>query len=140
MPSKRVGLAHSHSRAVPAVVPQICKGCHNGTHPRERLSCAARSTLMTTRALGRLAAQPASGAGACRQTMTMRETERRLGFAQTTPFFAGLGVATAALGARGLLHAYQAWKLMPPKIRQFYQGGFEADMSRREAALILGLR
>jgi DnaJ family protein C protein 19 len=68
-------------------------------------------------------------------------TERGLRmFRQTTPFIAGLGVAATALGARGLLHAYQAWRMMPPAIRQFYQGGFEANMSRREAALILGLR
>eukprot|EP00959_Pyramimonas_sp_CCMP1952_P152444 3189667-Pyramimonas_sp.AAC.1 len=29
---------------------------------------------------------------------------------------------------------------MPPTIRAFYSGGFEAVMSRREAALILGVR
>mmetsp|Transcript_34781 Transcript_34781/g.48221 ORF Transcript_34781/g.48221 Transcript_34781/m.48221 type:complete len:112 (-) Transcript_34781:154-489(-) len=57
-----------------------------------------------------------------------------------TPIIAGVGVAVAALSARGAMQAYQAWKLAPPAIRAFYNGGFEAAMSRREAALILGIR
>eukprot|EP00240_Pyramimonas_obovata_P010731 CAMPEP_0118932666 /NCGR_PEP_ID=MMETSP1169-20130426/10556_1 /TAXON_ID=36882 /ORGANISM="Pyramimonas obovata, Strain CCMP722" /LENGTH=111 /DNA_ID=CAMNT_0006875359 /DNA_START=83 /DNA_END=418 /DNA_ORIENTATION=+ len=58
----------------------------------------------------------------------------------TTPLVAGLGIAVTAMGTRGLLQAYQAWRLMPPTIRAFYSGGFEAVMTRREAALILGVR
>jgi DnaJ family protein C protein 19 len=60
--------------------------------------------------------------------------------AQATPVVAGIGIAVTAMGARGLLQAYQAWRLMPPTIRAFYVGGFDAVMSRREAALILGVR
>mmetsp|Transcript_38158 Transcript_38158/g.73189 ORF Transcript_38158/g.73189 Transcript_38158/m.73189 type:complete len:113 (+) Transcript_38158:253-591(+) len=58
----------------------------------------------------------------------------------TGPLFAGLGVAAAALAARGSLQMYQAWRMMPPALKNFYNGGFESVMTRREAALILGLR
>ncbi|XP_021295636.1 mitochondrial import inner membrane translocase subunit TIM14-1 isoform X1 [Herrania umbratica] len=61
---------------------------------------------------------------------------------QATPFFAGLAVAAAALAGRYGIHAWQAFKARPPKprIRKFYEGGFQPTMTRREAALILGVR
>jgi DnaJ family protein C protein 19 len=59
--------------------------------------------------------------------------------AQTTPLVMGLSVAAAALSARSALQYYQVWKLTP-RLRKFYEGGFEEKMDRREAALILGLR
>lgn len=65
---------------------------------------------------------------------------RAPGLVQTGPLFAGLGVAAAALAARGSLQMYQAWRMMPPALKNFYNGGFESVMTRREAALILGLR
>lgn len=46
-----------------------------------------------------------------------------------------LCVSAAALGARYLIRA-----VTTPATRSFYKGGFEAVMTRREAALILGLR
>lgn len=60
--------------------------------------------------------------------------------------FAGLGVASAALGAKYVVQAYEAYKARPKsevskwKYRNFYDGPFEDKMTRREAALILGVR
>ena len=59
--------------------------------------------------------------------------------AQTTPLVAGLSVAAAALTARSAIQYYQVWKVTP-RLRKFYEGGFEPVMDKREAALILGLR
>ncbi|CAI5731855.1 unnamed protein product [Hyaloperonospora brassicae] len=59
----------------------------------------------------------------------------------------GLGVAGAALSARYALQLYDAYKSRPKsdkgrswKYRNFYDGPFEEKMTRREAALILGVR
>ncbi|WCJ19393.1 Mitochondrial import inner membrane translocase subunit TIM14 [Euphorbia peplus] len=59
-----------------------------------------------------------------------------------TPFLAGLAVAGAALAGRYGIQAWQSIKSRPPKpkLRKFYDGGFQPQMTRREAALILGIR
>ncbi|KAL0538556.1 hypothetical protein IC582_022703 [Cucumis melo] len=59
-----------------------------------------------------------------------------------TPFLAGLAVAAAALAGRYGIRAWQAFKTRPPQARsrKFYEGGFSPTMTRREAALILGIR
>ncbi|PKA62666.1 Mitochondrial import inner membrane translocase subunit TIM14-1 [Apostasia shenzhenica] len=58
------------------------------------------------------------------------------------PFLAGLAVAAAALAGRYGVQAWNAYKTRPvvPKMRKFYEGGFQPTMTRREAALILGIR
>ncbi|XP_030927965.1 mitochondrial import inner membrane translocase subunit TIM14-1-like [Quercus robur] len=58
------------------------------------------------------------------------------------PFVAGLAVAAAAYAGRYGIVAWQAFKARPPrpKFRKFYDGGFQSTMTRREAALILGVR
>ncbi|XP_010272242.1 PREDICTED: mitochondrial import inner membrane translocase subunit TIM14-3-like [Nelumbo nucifera] len=58
------------------------------------------------------------------------------------PLEAGIVVAAAALGGRYLIQAWQAFKARPvvPRTRRFYEGGFQQVMTRREAALILGIR
>uniref|UniRef100_F6HNI9 J domain-containing protein n=1 Tax=Vitis vinifera TaxID=29760 RepID=F6HNI9_VITVI len=62
--------------------------------------------------------------------------------AYATPFLAGLALAAAALAGRYGVQAWQAFKARPPKprIRKFYEGGFQPTMTKREAALILGIR
>ncbi|KAF5467158.1 hypothetical protein F2P56_017013, partial [Juglans regia] len=59
-----------------------------------------------------------------------------------TPFLAGLAVAAAALAGRYGIQAWQTFKARPPKprMRKFYEGGFQPTMTKREAALILGIR
>ncbi|KAG6503539.1 mitochondrial import inner membrane translocase subunit TIM14-1-like isoform X2 [Zingiber officinale] len=59
-----------------------------------------------------------------------------------TPFLAGLAVAAAALAGRRGIQAWHAYKASPavPRMRKFYEGGFQPVMTRREAALILGVR
>ncbi|KAF5445592.1 hypothetical protein F2P56_034635, partial [Juglans regia] len=59
-----------------------------------------------------------------------------------TPLVIGGAVAGAALGTRYLIAAWQAFKARPrmPHARRFYYGGFEKVMTRREAALVLGVR
>ncbi|EYU22266.1 hypothetical protein ABFS82_09G005500 [Erythranthe guttata] len=59
-----------------------------------------------------------------------------------SPIVIGATVGTAALGARYLMRAWQAFKARPviPRARRFYPGGFEQVMTKREAALILGVR
>ncbi|KAK7345598.1 hypothetical protein VNO77_16204 [Canavalia gladiata] len=57
-----------------------------------------------------------------------------------TPFIAGVAVAAAAYAGRYGIQAWQALKARPPRARRFYEGGFQASMTRREAALILGVR
>ncbi|QHN85939.1 Mitochondrial import inner membrane translocase subunit [Arachis hypogaea] len=52
----------------------------------------------------------------------------------------GLAVAAAATVGRYGIHAWQAFKARPPRVRRFYEGGFQATMNRREAALVLGVR
>lgn len=61
---------------------------------------------------------------------------------QTTPLIAGLSVAAVALAGRYSIQAWQAFKARPPtaRMRKFYEGGFQPKMTRREAALILGVR
>lgn len=59
---------------------------------------------------------------------------------QTTPLLAGFAVGAAAYGARLALQAFQGLKTGGPRMRQFYKGGFLPEMTRREAAMILGLR
>ncbi|KAJ4713620.1 Mitochondrial import inner membrane translocase subunit TIM14 [Melia azedarach] len=60
----------------------------------------------------------------------------------TSPLVLGASVAAAAMGGRYLIIAWQAFKTRPvvPPVRRFYYGGFEKVMSKREAALILGVR
>ncbi|KAH7300091.1 hypothetical protein KP509_24G044700 [Ceratopteris richardii] len=59
-----------------------------------------------------------------------------------TPFIAGLAVAATALAGKYGIEAWQAYKARPrvPRMRKFYDGGFQPVMTRREAALILGIR
>lgn len=54
----------------------------------------------------------------------------------------GIAVAAAAYAGRYGLQAWQAFKARPPtaRLRKFYEGGFQPTMTRREAALILGVR
>ena len=61
---------------------------------------------------------------------------------QATPLVTSLSVAAAALAGRAMIQAWQAFKARPvvPRMRRFYPGGFECEMTRREAALILGVR
>jgi len=61
---------------------------------------------------------------------------------QATPLIAGLAVAATALAGRYGIQAWQAYKARPivPRMRKFYEGGFQPMMNRREAALILGVR
>lgn len=54
-----------------------------------------------------------------------------------TPVVVGVGVAVAALLSRSAVQAFQSFRYGPQK---FYKGGFLPEMTRREAALILGLR
>ncbi|CAN0881342.1 Mitochondrial import inner membrane translocase subunit TIM14-1 [Linum grandiflorum] len=54
-----------------------------------------------------------------------------------TPFIAGCTVAAGAYAARSMIRAWHTLKTRP---RSFYQGGFQSSMTRREAALILGVR
>ncbi|XP_059647176.1 mitochondrial import inner membrane translocase subunit TIM14-3-like [Cornus florida] len=57
-----------------------------------------------------------------------------------TPLVLGcFTVATAALGGRYAIGAWKALRAIP-RTRRFYPGGFEKAMTRREAALILGVR
>lgn len=61
---------------------------------------------------------------------------------QVAPILAGVAVAAAAYAGKYGIEAWQAFKARPPrpKLRKFYEGGFQAAMTRREAALILGVR
>ncbi|KAJ9146559.1 hypothetical protein P3X46_028808 [Hevea brasiliensis] len=58
------------------------------------------------------------------------------------PFIAGVAVAAAAYAGRYSIQAWQAFKARPPtaRLRRFYDGGFHPVMTKREAALILGVR
>ncbi|XP_042423716.1 mitochondrial import inner membrane translocase subunit TIM14-3-like [Zingiber officinale] len=58
------------------------------------------------------------------------------------PLIASLTVAAAAMGGRYMIQAWQAFKARPivPRVRRFYPGGFEQQMTKREASLILGVR
>nr|GMC90272.1 mitochondrial import inner membrane translocase subunit TIM14-1 [Ipomoea batatas] len=60
----------------------------------------------------------------------------------TTPLIAGVAIAAAAYAGRYGILAWQAFKARPPaaRMRKFYEGGFQPKMTRREAALILGVR
>ncbi|XP_022767400.1 mitochondrial import inner membrane translocase subunit TIM14-1 [Durio zibethinus] len=64
------------------------------------------------------------------------------GFEMVSPLIAGLSVAAVAYAGRYSLRAWQAFKARPPTLRtrRFYEGGFQPNMTRREAALILGVR
>lgn len=59
-----------------------------------------------------------------------------------TPLVTGLAVAAVALGSKRLIQAWHAFKARPsvPVARKFYPGGFQHEMTKREAALILGVR
>ncbi|XVE96752.1 hypothetical protein REPUB_Repub02eG0249800 [Reevesia pubescens] len=62
------------------------------------------------------------------------------GSEMVAPLIAGIAVAAAACAGKYSLRAWQAFKARPPRMRRFYEGGFQASMTRREAALILGVR
>ncbi|KAL4174177.1 hypothetical protein KRP22_006117 [Phytophthora ramorum] len=103
---------------------------------------------------------PAACAQSCQLPLLSRRTEAPLtsqstilrGFhaspqRENTALVAGLGVAGAALGAKYALQVWEAYKNRPKsdkvsawKYRNFYDGPFEDKMTRREAALILGVR
>ncbi|KAK1392647.1 Mitochondrial import inner membrane translocase subunit TIM14-1 [Heracleum sosnowskyi] len=56
------------------------------------------------------------------------------------PWVVGCAVAAAAYAGRYSILAWNAFKARPPRLRRFYEGGFQSTMTRREAALILGVR
>ena len=60
---------------------------------------------------------------------------------------AGVGAGAALMGIKYAGAAYTKWKANRPKTsskggwtKRFYDGGFEEEMTKREAALILGVR
>mmetsp|Transcript_1090 Transcript_1090/g.1978 ORF Transcript_1090/g.1978 Transcript_1090/m.1978 type:complete len:109 (+) Transcript_1090:55-381(+) len=57
----------------------------------------------------------------------------------TTPLIVGLATATAAIAARQVLLSGSRY-MATPRTRKHYEGGFQPVMTRREAALILGIR
>ncbi|EFJ09595.1 hypothetical protein SELMODRAFT_427951 [Selaginella moellendorffii] len=61
---------------------------------------------------------------------------------QATPFIAGVAIAAAAIAGKYGVEAWHAFRTRPavPRLRKFYEGGFQPTMTRREAALILGVR
>jgi DnaJ homolog subfamily C member 19 len=59
---------------------------------------------------------------------------------QASPLIAGIAVAAAAYAGKYGIQAWQAFKARPPALRKFYEGGFQPTMTKREAALILGVR
>lgn len=59
----------------------------------------------------------------------------------TTPLVAGLAIGAAAYAGRALIQVGSKWQAAGSAVgRSFYKGGFQAEMTKREAALILGLR
>ncbi|KAL5985779.1 hypothetical protein ACLOJK_027766 [Asimina triloba] len=68
--------------------------------------------------------------------------ERYLDAPLATPFLAGLAVAAVALAGKYGVQRWQAFKMQPAtaRMRKFYDGGFQPTMTKREAALILGVR
>ena len=66
----------------------------------------------------------------------------------TTILIGGLGAGAALMGIKYAGQAYTQWQKNRPKqskgsntwSKRFYDGGFEEEMTRREAALILGVR
>ncbi|WOG91257.1 hypothetical protein DCAR_0310505 [Daucus carota subsp. sativus] len=56
------------------------------------------------------------------------------------PRVVGCAVVAAAYAGRYIILAWNAFKARPPRLRRFYGGGFQSTMTRREAALILGVR
>ncbi|NP_001148450.1 mitochondrial import inner membrane translocase subunit TIM14 [Zea mays] len=71
-----------------------------------------------------------------------RPAAQSVEFDMATPLVAGLSVAAAALSGRYMIRAWQAFRTQAamPRVRRFYPGGFQGEMNRREAALILGVR
>uniref|UniRef100_A0A165WC66 J domain-containing protein n=1 Tax=Daucus carota subsp. sativus TaxID=79200 RepID=A0A165WC66_DAUCS len=69
---------------------------------------------------------------------TVSRTKRYIN--QATPFLAGVAIAAAALAGKYGIQAWHSFKTRPPRPRRFYDGGFQPKMTRREAALILGIR
>mmetsp|Transcript_6805 Transcript_6805/g.17379 ORF Transcript_6805/g.17379 Transcript_6805/m.17379 type:complete len:109 (-) Transcript_6805:34-360(-) len=57
----------------------------------------------------------------------------------TTPMVIGFTVAAAAMAGGGIIISAQKM-FASPRSRKFYEGGFMPKMTRREAALILGIR
>lgn len=57
-----------------------------------------------------------------------------------TPVAAGIAVGVAAYAGKALVEMALRMRNAPPKMRQFYKGGFQSEMTRREASLILGIR
>jgi DnaJ family protein C protein 19 len=96
-----------------------------------RIAARARCTLTLTRAHAQASSLHAN------TPLTHHHHHRRP--AQATPLLAGLSVAAAALTARSAIQWYEVYKVTP-RLRKFYEGGFESTMDRREAALILGVR
>ena len=43
----------------------------------------------------------------------------------TTPIIAGASVAALALTGRAAILSFEAWRKAPPRMRKFYDGGFE---------------
>ncbi|PKA66937.1 Mitochondrial import inner membrane translocase subunit TIM14-1 [Apostasia shenzhenica] len=72
----------------------------------------------------------------------MEMKEEKKGTHTATPLIAGIAVAAAAFAGRYGVLAWQAYKARPivPRMRKFYEGGFQPAMTKREAALILGIR
>jgi len=59
----------------------------------------------------------------------------------TTPVVAGLVIGAGAYAAKFALEAAMKVRASSgPNLRAFYKGGFQREMTRREAALILGIR
>ncbi|CAN7075471.1 unnamed protein product [Brassica oleracea var. botrytis] len=121
-----------------------------------------RNTVPTKPTRGKLKAQSSSGVSAANTSTTEEKNEKapikkRVSTApkprkssappnsilkKVAPILAGVAVAAAAYAGKYGIEAWQAFKARPPrpKLRKFYEGGFQAAMTRREAALILGVR
>lgn len=104
------------------------------------------AALPTTRypSIARQVAPALAAADSLRPALRQRRELHASATPANLPLFVGLGVGASAIGLKYVLEAYPKWKatreVTKAAFRSPYKGGFEEEMTRREAALILGVR
>jgi DnaJ homolog subfamily C member 19 len=128
------------------IVPSVQRRCAHGSKTRLRLTPTHLPfAVVVTSRIGRTF-RDAGGAEECRASSSRRlYIFSSLRLQMATPIIAGMAVAGAAYATRAAMLAWRGVMARgggaaAARFPRAFAGGFESEMTRREALLILGLR